>query len=357
GGTNNWRTNVTMRTQDNGKLAWRFQRQTVQPERITTQELINEGAPIPYDRWFFVEMFWKWGKQGRIWFAVDGETIFDEWGKFEHPDNPLGLKFWALFKNYRGFEWYDADLSNGDETYHQYDDLELWTDFPPGHPMRTERALYVQGFENMDGPLPSEWWLEGEAIGAKARIEDGRLRVIADQAKSQVATVWLNKPVKGDLELSFDVQVLSSVGQVNNMNLFFLFQSPDGKPLIDSRNARADAGYKKYHGSDITGTIITFLANEGNEEEGRFRLRRAPPFNPPISEFFGYEAKAGETYKVRVRKVGNRIRYFVNGIQFLDGEVLPTGDPDQGGYIGFRTFQTDLWWDNIVVKQLLSSGN
>ncbi|NJM55311.1 MAG: hypothetical protein HC841_04815, partial [Verrucomicrobiae bacterium] len=148
GGTNNWRTNVTIRRENGGPPAWYFERQQVQPERITEQRIVQVGAPIPLGRWFEVEAFWRWGSEGRIWFAVDGETIFDQYGRFEHAYDVCPLTFWAIFKNYRGPEWFDADLSNGDESWFVYDDVEIWSDFPADHPLRAETILYRADFDD-----------------------------------------------------------------------------------------------------------------------------------------------------------------------------------------------------------------
>jgi hypothetical protein len=50
-------------------------------------------------------------------------------GRTEHPDHPLPLRFWSPMKNYHGMEW------NAQGPVSQwYDDFELWSGFPPGHP-------------------------------------------------------------------------------------------------------------------------------------------------------------------------------------------------------------------------------
>ena len=354
GGTNNWHTNITLRSNDAGKLAWCFQRQTVQPDRITEQMVFNESVPVPVGDWFTVETFWKWGKDGRIWYAINGETIFDQFGRFEHPDNPLGLKFWAIFKNYRGLSWYDDDLSNGDETWFAYDDVEVWSDFPAGHPKREsdKDILVIEAFDS--GPpereLPATWWFEGAGSGATARIKRGRLHVDADNRKGQAGTAWLDLPLAGNLEVEFDVRVESAIEESNNVNFFLFFRDPDGVPLRETRDERASGSYRLFTRDRLVGLVMTHVAN-GTPVNARTRLREVPPFEPPLAEFFGTDLTAGETYHIRIQVVDGHIRYFKNGRLLLEGEIKDF-DHSIPGHLGFRTWQTELSWDNLIVRRI-----
>ncbi len=354
GGTNNWRTNITLRPNENGELAWCFQRQTVQPQRITEQMILNESVPVPVGEWFMVEAFWKWGKNGRIWYAVNGKTVFDQYGRFEHPDNPLGLKFWAIFKNYRGLSWYDEDLSDGDETWFAYDDVEVWTDFPSDHPIRSsdQDILAIETFDSgpPDCPLPDNVWFEGAGSGALARIERGRLRVDADNAKGQAGTIWLDRQLAGNLEVEFDVIVHDAVDASNNVNFFLYFRDPDGPQLRITREERASGSYRLFTRDRLEGLVMTHVAN-GTPENARTRLREVPPFDPPLAEYYGTELKAGEFYHFRIRVVDGHIQYFKNGILLVEGAIR-NFNHNKPGYLGFRTWQTDLSWDNLIVRQV-----
>ncbi len=353
GGTNNWRTNVSFSSTSDKLLAWHFLRQEVQPKRRDEQAIMDVAAPIPVGRWFLLETFWRWGPQGRIWFAIDGHTLFDQFGRFEHATNPLGLEFWALFKNYRHPHFYDADLSNGDETWFAYDDVEIWSDFPAGHPRRNSEPLFVENFdapmETPWGTLPTGWWIEGEAAGARARIEEGHLLLDATAPESPGATVWLDRELPRETEVSFDVHVIDAVGAANNMNLLFQFHDPKSSVLRENRAERADGKYSRYHSERLTGTILTFLAN-GNPEEARVRVRHVPPFDPVVQEFRGYHARKAHTYHVQVARRGDRFTCHIDGQKVLD-TILPPAAPDaSGGYLGFRTWRTKLWWDNVVIR-------
>jgi hypothetical protein len=354
GGTNNWRANITLQRRSGAPFAWQFLRQEVQPTRQDEQKIVHATAPVPVGRWFTVETFWRWGRGGRIWFAVDGQTVFDEFGRFEHAINPLGLKFWALFKNYRGLNWYDADLSNGDETWFAYDDVEIWSDFPPAHPRSVSEPLHQENFdaqpETVWGALPAGWWLEGEASGARARVADGRLLVDAIADNVPGSTVWLDYELPGDVEVSFDVRVVEAKGAANNMNLLFQFRDLAGRNLRETSAERADGRYSHYHSARLSGTILTYLAN-GNPDEARARVRQVPPFDPTLHEFNGYHAKAGHTYHFQIIRRGAQLTWRIDGHTVAAIAVPPDATREPSGFLGFRTWQTLLWWDNLVVRR------
>lgn len=127
GGTNNYRINIHILMQD-GRPLWEIIGQEVQPVRITEWREVNDDHEVPVGRWFQVEAYMKkHATDGRVWFAVDDETICDYHGRTEHKDNPLPLKFWSIFKLYHGTKWI------AHEPTHQWiDDVELWSGMPDG---------------------------------------------------------------------------------------------------------------------------------------------------------------------------------------------------------------------------------
>ena len=202
----------------------------------------------------------------------------------------------------------------------------------------------------------SNWWVEG---GERTWIENGRLMMKADPAekgpKAAVATVWNRTVQPGDFELELDSQVISSSQNVNNINLFFSYTDPSGRPLESSAESRQSAEYALYH--KLNGYILTFLndaeAAGGRDANGatkaRIRIRRNPGFNL-LAETFAYECRPGVTYHLKLVKKGGDIRFAVDG-----KEVLRAVDPAplSGGYFGLRTFRTLLWWDNIRLRGLV----
>lgn len=215
----------------------------------------------------------------------------------------------------------------------------------------TEKVLFEEDFNSYadSSNLPAGWWSEGSKA---VRIEKGRLRADAnldDNGEDYgTSTVWLDKMFSGDIRVEFDAHVVASEGDKNNINFFLLFSDPSGASLRQTRDGRADGQYGKYH--KLNGYVITFLAN-GNPDKARFRFRDDPGFNL-LQEEYTYECRQDKTYHIVITKKGNRITYAVDGIVCLD-KIDDAANPEhKSGILGFRTWHTDLWWDNIKVTGL-----
>lgn len=219
------------------------------------------------------------------------------------------------------------------------------------HLRSDEKVLFQEDFNSYaeGSNLPAGWWSEGSKV---VRIENGRLRADANLDNNGedygTSTIWLDRIFTGDIRVEFDAHVIASDGDKNNINFFLLFSDPSGRPLRQTRGGRADGQYGKYH--KLNGYVITFLAN-GNPDRARFRFRDDPGFNL-LQEEFTYECRQNKTYHIAVTKKGNRITYAVDGTVCLD-KIDDEANPEhKSGIIGFRTWHTDLWWDNIKVTRL-----
>jgi hypothetical protein len=201
------------------------------------------------------------------------------------------------------------------------------------------------------GKPDSLWWIEG---GERCYVEDGRLVMCSegDAPKTgMVCTAWYKNPLPADFSVELDAHVLSSPTDANNINLFFCYADPSGKPLYETRDSRKFGEYNLYH--DLNGHIITFL-NDNKAEGGRLpdgstrartRIRRCPGFQL-LSETFNGTCRKGVTYNLKVTKKTGAISFYVDGklnLSATDPHPLP------GGLFGLRTFQTKLWWGNIRV--------
>jgi len=213
----------------------------------------------------------------------------------------------------------------------------------PGCSCAQEKLFLDESFDYPDGALPAQWWFEGDS----AFIRDGRIYVDSDNSSKKVSTIWLDKVFQGNLSVEFDVQVVSSVKLSNNINFFLFYSGIDGEPLRDSRNARMDGKYPNYH--KLNGYIFTHLAN-GNEDTARFRFRYNPGFNL-LEEKFTYECRRGVTYHVKIIVKDKTFQYWTDNNLIFEKTVDDNSYLEQG-IIGFRTFHTCLWWDNLKIKQL-----
>ncbi len=354
GGSNNYRINIGIHRQANAmQLRWYLTGEPPQPCRKAEWTYLNPDVEVPLGRWFFVEAYMKkHTTAGRVYFAVNGQVVLDTrvtpppgfTGRTEHADNPLPLKFWSPMKNYHSMSW-----NRMGPVSQWYDDLELWSGFPPGHPALTEgdmgrRVIFTERFDHPDGPLPQGWWSEGDEAG----IRDGRLHINADSGKFRQSTIWLERAFSGDLRVEYNVCVLASTDVANNANFFFLYSDPSGRPLHESREVRADGKYARYH--DLNGYIFTNVA-DGNEVPARIRFRDCPGFNL-VAESYRHENKRGKVYHVTVEKRSDRFTYTVDGNTLLDTVDNRFNPLHDKGLIGFRTWHTELWWDNFVVTQL-----
>ena len=126
GGTNNYRFNLSINA-DREQIHWSGKTQQVQPSRFNEWSADNKQVSVPLDEWFDVEVFWRKGDEdeGRLWFAVNGEEVFDFRGRTQHADRPQDLEFWSIFKLYTGRD----SLQNG-SVYQWIDDVEIHSDFP-----------------------------------------------------------------------------------------------------------------------------------------------------------------------------------------------------------------------------------
>ena len=228
--------------------------------------------------------------------------------------------------------------------------LVLMVSCHPLTPAPTEKVLFQENFDAYgdSSTLPASFWHEGSKA---VRIEKGHLRADANLDNNgedyDASTIWLGKTFGGDVRVEFDAHVLASDGDKNNINFFFLFSDPSGVPMSQTKDARTDGKYGKYH--KLNGYVFTFLAN-GNPDKARFRFRDDPGFNL-LQENFAYECKQNKTYHITVTKVGNRITYAVDGTIYLDMIDVAANPEHKSGIIGFRTWHTDLWWDNLKVTR------
>ncbi len=158
----------------------------------------------------------------------------------------------------------------------------------------------------------------------------------------------MNRTFSGDLRVEYDACVLGSADVANNINFFFLYSYPSGVPLSESRQSREDGRYAKYHG--LNGYIFTNVAN-GNGMPARFRFRDCPGFNL-LTESHEYENRRHTVYHITIEKRGNHLTYDVDGRIVLNANDEQFGAVHDFGLIGFRTWHTELWWDNLVVTQL-----
>ena len=215
---------------------------------------------------------------------------------------------------------------------------------PPGNPSDT---IFTESFNFPDGSLPTCWWSEGN-IG---EIKDGRLHVISDTNSIRVSTIWLDKEIEGNFSIEYDAVVISSSNKSNNINCFVLYSNSADKSLRETKNERMDGQYKKYHSQN--GYIFTFLA-AGDEEKARFRFRINPGFHL-VEEKYGYNCRIGQVYHIKIIKYNNQFQYWVDDYKMMDIKIGSEQPLYQKGLFGFRTYNSTIAWDNLLILKLSSA--
>ncbi|MGK7394360.1 MAG: DUF1961 family protein [Candidatus Cyclobacteriaceae bacterium M3_2C_046] len=210
----------------------------------------------------------------------------------------------------------------------------------PGVEPKEKQLIFSDDFSD-SSRFEQDYWVESSG---QAFIRNSKLHFHTD---GSYGTIWLNQQFEGDLMIEYEAHVVHSSDTANNMNLFFHYQDPDGA-LPASASTRSEGKYRLYH--QLQGYIFTFVAN-GNPDLARFRLRDNPGFHL-LDENNTYHCRIGRTYHFRIEKNGSQIKISVDGIPFLNYYDDSFNPVHEKGFIGFRTWHTDLWWDNLKIYQL-----
>lgn len=211
-------------------------------------------------------------------------------------------------------------------------------------------CLYSDSFDRDSG----DWYVEG---GRSVAIRDGRLYIDADPEEfvkgglnGGVCTVWNRTRIDGDVRVDFDVCVEHSVTGTNNINFFLFYSMPDGSSPEASTQTRKYADYADYH--QLNGYIFTFLNASENKKNARIRIRRCPGFRL-LRETYAAENRADTAYHITLIRQTGVLRFLLDGRELLS---VRDEQPLEGGWFGFRTFRTRLWFDNLKITRPDTDG-
>jgi hypothetical protein len=202
--------------------------------------------------------------------------------------------------------------------------------------------LVKESFSYPDGPLPGHFWSEG----CTAVIKNKRLLIDADTTGQRASTIWLDKELSGNVSIEFDVYLLSSADDANNVNVFLMYNDPSGRLLRQTADSRQDGLYRRYH--TLNGYIFTNVTN-GDTASVRYRFRKNPGFKL-VSENFRPGAGRGRKLHVKLVKKAGHFEYWENGKKILD--AVDTAEAYNKGFFGFRTWHTAMEIDNLLIKRI-----
>jgi len=123
----------------------------------------GQNFPVPFDRWFTFEVFFKYHETEGEWYvAVDGTPVADYQGQTRWN----GEKFHDIqpFKNYHSGVYGETSI--------YYDDLEIWNDYPP----KCVRVTWLLGLKLRPSPsmynLTYSWLSPGMVIEPLSIVEN-----------------------------------------------------------------------------------------------------------------------------------------------------------------------------------------
>ncbi|HET7118984.1 MAG TPA: DUF6250 domain-containing protein [Hanamia sp.] len=206
-------------------------------------------------------------------------------------------------------------------------------------------VLVNESFDYPDGPLSAYFWSEGN-IGV---IHNHRLYINADTSGESASTVWLDRVLQGDMSIEFDVYLLSSEDDANNINVFFMCSDPSGKPLRATAAERENGLYKNYH--KLNGFIITNVTN-GNSTYIRYRFRRDPGFGLLGQYLLPRRKRRKGKIHIKLIKRGDYFEYRENNQKVFSMQNDNLTLWYNKGYFGFRTWHTSMEIDNLIIKKI-----
>lgn len=195
----------------------------------------------------------------------------------------------------------------------------------------------------------SDWWAEG---GKKVEQHRWGMMIDCDATSASEGanvSIFNRRPLpKGDLVVDYMIQAMDKTAvPERNFSLLLNCSMPDGSSLYQTRESRADGDDSKYR--QLNGYIFTF----GNDQTkgyktGRIRIYRCPDFEL-LAERQTNVIQARKRYRIIIRKIGNLLRFEVNGHLML--KTTDKKGTWQGGYVGLRSSRSNLICMNFSVYQ------
>lgn len=207
-----------------------------------------------------------------------------------------------------------------------------------------DKPIYTADFSR---PLDNKVWVvEIESKpGAVSTVYTKSNALVLD-TKGGV-TVWLNRVLKGDIQIEYDRQILVDTGKndrLSDFNQFWMASDPHNPDLF-TRNGK----FKAY--DDLQ---LYYVGMGGNTNRTtRFRKYRGAGMKPIIKQYDDrpHLLQAGKVYHIKIIVYKGKTSYWVNGKCYFNWkDPLPL----TSGYFGFRST-----WSRQEIKnfKVLRIGN
>jgi farnesoic acid O-methyltransferase len=205
--------------------------------------------------------------------------------------------------------------------------------------MRALALVLLLGCKVKDPPPISETWsdsFERSSIGGDYYKSGPGYEVTSDALSAHGAhnhPLWLRKKLPRDVRIDFDAWSNEDRGDIK-VEVF-----GDGHSFDPDGGAYTATGYEVIFGGWFnTKSIIARL-----DEHGRDVVARMEP-----------KVVAKQHYHWRIERTGKAIRWFVDDLQtpFLSYDDPHPLDGPGHEYFGFNNWETDTWFDNLVITPL-----
>ena len=205
-----------------------------------------------------------------------------------------------------------------------------------------ERSIDIGGEEiaiehlwDADFGDADEYLVECQEAESEVTFADGSLQI--DCLDAGGVTVWARSDFPEDVLVEYRATCSEPEAGVSsrNLNCFFAAREEPDRPLDATTRTGA---YPDYH--DFPNYIFTLTRTHS-------RLRRDPGFELKDELMMGIQPD--EEYTVRLLKRGDEITTDVNG-RVIHEWTDP--DPHSDGWIGLRTYDTDVTYDHWAVYGL-----
>ena len=203
--------------------------------------------------------------------------------------------------------------------------------------MNKKEIIYSGNFDCLD-----DFLLEGDG---KCYVKDGKI-FLDDTNTQNGMTLWLKRQFKGDLHICYDAMVVKPL-MASNLNLFFMARTLQDEPIWSEQHS---GDYHEYH-EKTKMYIMTMIGKYPGKEDvypGWTRIRKNPGFIL-FSERFDKIVELEKNYSFEIIKRKNEIECKVNGElihKIVDNESYIEGA------IGFRTWRTHLWLNNLKIYSI-----
>lgn len=194
--------------------------------------------------------------------------------------------------------------------------------------------------DDFDGPLAGYVSEYARKPGNAIANRDGRLEIDVDSG----ATVWLDKPLAGDVLISFTRRVVMAGGRndrLSDLNQFWMARDPARAALFTRSGRFEDYDDLELYYAGVGGNsnTTTRLRRYGQGQRLLVGERREPAFL----------LEANRDYQVEIALYRGCTRLRIDGREVF---AYRDAQPYTRGYFGFRTTWSHQSIDNLTIHQL-----